>query len=172
MSASISSDNLQAAASSNQRLQPELLAAQSLLMNMDPRNLVEPLRVAQASRARLPDLAEETAKEIQVALHLQQDWDAWLAQRELLRIDAERGRDCLAQSRRELEELRWKLEHWPAYERTCGHNPLAQYLQAIDARERIEKFLPCWIERCEDQLATLTSKMEACARQNGLEHLL
>ena len=87
---------------------------------MDPRNLVAPLRVAQASRARLPDLAEETAKEIQVALRIQENWDAWLAERELLRNETERGKDCLAQARRELEELRWKLEHWPAFERICG----------------------------------------------------
>ena len=64
---------MNASISSSQHLQPELLAAQSLLLNMDPRNLVAPLRVVQASRARLPDLAEETAKEIQVALRIQEN---------------------------------------------------------------------------------------------------
>ncbi len=149
-----------------------LFEAESLFRNMDPRDLVAPLRTAQAAIAQAPALAEETAREIEVALRLQENWEAWLAAREMLRNEVQRGRECLEQVRRELQELRWKLEAWPAYERICGHNPLAHYLQSLDAKERIERFLPAWLEQREEQLAALNTKMATCARQNGLEHLL
>ncbi len=149
-----------------------LLQAESLLRNMDPHNLVAPLRKAQASLDHFPEMGEVTEIEIGMGLQLQQKWDAWLTFREMLRKDTERGRDYLQQVRRELDELRSELERWPMYEGVCGYNPVAEFLQAIDAKERIERFLPPWLERREQQLASLTSQMEACARQNVLEHLL
>jgi hypothetical protein len=149
-----------------------LLEAESLIRNMDPRNLVASLRGAHASIAQFPELPPATTAQIEVALRLQEQWESWLTARELLRDESKRGRDYLEQVRHELHEMRGELEDWPACERICGYNPVAQLLQAIDAKERIERFLPSWLERRDQQLASLTRKMEACARQNGLEHLL
>jgi len=153
-------------------LPPSLLEAESLLRNHNPRNVVAPLRVAQAALEHPPAVAEETARQIQVALRLQKDWEGLLRARELVRSEIQRGKECLEQVRYNLENLRRKMADWPAYERICGYNPLAEYMKRIDAKERILQFLPGWLEQREQQLANLTRKIEDCAHQNGLEHLL
>ncbi len=73
---------------------------------------------------------------------------------------------------RDLAVLRGRLEDWPACERICGLNQLPEYMQSLAASERIEQFLPGWLKRREERLHALGRKMERCARQNGLEHLL
>jgi len=147
-------------------------AAESLLRNTDPRNLVAPLREARAAMAHAPASPEKTARELQNAVGLQEKWEAWLLEREVFRNDIQRGRECLQEIRTELVSLRAQLADWPACERICGHNPLSELLQSIVTKERIEEFLPIWLENREQQLAALKLKMEACAQQNGLEHLL
>jgi hypothetical protein len=150
----------------------EVFEAQSFLRNNDPRNLVAPLRQAKFVLADTAALPAQTARELQQAVLLQDQWEALLAERELLRNDIQRGREGLNEVRRDLITLWAQLAEWPAYERICGHNPLPDLVQSISVRERIEEFLPGWIARREDQLATLNLKMEACAQNNGLAHLL
>lgn len=142
---------------------------QSLLRNLDQRNLVTPLREAQAVCGHHGAHAAERRR---AALALQQQWNDWLSQRELLRGDIKRGRELLEHTRRELAELRSDLDDWAGYERICGHNPLLEHMQSLSAKEQIEQFLPGWLQRREAQLHALNHQMEQCARQNGLEHLL
>jgi hypothetical protein len=146
--------------------------AESLLRNIDPRNLVAPLREAKTAIAHTPALLEQTSDDLQMAAGVQERWETWLLDRELLRNDIQRGKECLQEIRRDLVALKNQLADWPAYERICGYNPLSQLLQSIVAKECIEQFLPGWLQGREKELAALAVKMEACARQNGLEHLL
>jgi hypothetical protein len=95
-----------------------------------------------------------------------------LARRETLRSEIKRGTECLRQVQQELAKLQNQLEEWPAYERICGANPLVDHLEAIAARERVEKFLPAWLRRQERHLQVLDRKLMRCARRNRLEHLL
>ena len=143
---------------------------QSLLRNLDHRNLVTPLREQAGLTANGGNGA--CAELRRAALALQQQWDAWLAQREVLCGDIKRGRGCLEHTQKELAGLRGNLEDWAGYERICGRNPLLEYMQLLAARERIEQFLPEWLKRREAQLHALNHEMEQCAKQNGLEHLL
>ena len=156
----------------DQTFTPGLSEAQSLLCNHDPRNLVAPLREAKSALARDQSLSPQKVRELQIAILLQDEWEASLVQREFLKNDVQRGRECLQQVRRELESLRAELSDWAAYERICGHNPLPDLVQALVVKERIEQFLPEWIKQQEEQIAALTRKMEPCAQDNGLRHLL
>ncbi len=143
-----------------------------LFQNFDQKNLVAPLREVRAAQSRLaaaPPASEESRR---AALDLQEKWEGWLVHRELLRNDLKRGKELLEHTRNELVQLRAQLEDWTGYERVCGKNPIADYMQSIAAQERIEEFLPSWLKRRESELATLTRSLEECARQNGLEHLL
>lgn len=142
---------------------------QSLLRNLDERNLVAPLREAQAICGQNGDGDTHTTEQRRAALVLQQQWNDWLSQREVLGGDIKRGREFLEHTRRELAGLRANLDDWAGYERICGHNPLLEYMQLLSAKERIEQFLPGWLQRREAQLHALNHKMEQCARQNGLE---
>jgi hypothetical protein len=145
---------------------------QSLLRNLDHRNLVAPLREAQLGLSASSGNRPAEAKQRRAALALQHQWDAWLAQREVLRGDIKRGHECLEHTHKELAGLRASLEDWAGYERICGRNPLLEYMQLLSAKERIEQFLPGWLKRREAQLHALNHQMEQCAKQNGLEHLL
>jgi hypothetical protein len=149
-----------------------IFEAESLLRNIDPRNLVAPLRKAQAAISHAPAMLEKSAPDLRTAVDLQEQWEGWMLQRELLRNDIQRGKECLQEVRRELSTLRTQLGCWPAYERICGYNPLSELLQSIRAKECIEQFLPEWIESREQQLAALNLQMKPCAQQNGLEHLI
>jgi hypothetical protein len=155
-----------------QTFPPGLFEAQSLLCNHDPRNLIAPLREAKSALACEQALSPQKVRELQIALLLQDEWEASLVQREFLKNDVQRGRECLKQVRRELESLRAQLNDWAAYERICGHNPLPDFVQALIVKERIEQFLPVWIKQQEEQIAALTRKMEPCAQHHGLRHLL
>src|SRR5262245_17602354 len=140
--------------------------------NSDNRNLVAPLREiheALTENRRTEGEAEEKRK---AAVALQEQWEAWSTEREELRNEIKRGRECLEQVREELTALRSGLEEWPTYEKICGKNPLPEYMQALAAKEQIDQFLPGWVSRREEQLLALGHKMELCARQNGIEHLL
>lgn len=145
---------------------------QSRLRNLDHRNVVAPLREAQLGLSAHGGNGAPDAEQRRAALALQQEWDAWLAEREVLRGDIKRGRECLEHTHEELAGLRANLEDWAGYERICGRNPLLEYMQLLSAKERIEQFLPGWLKRREAQLHALTHQMEQCAKQNGLEHLL
>ena len=148
------------------------MQVERLFRNSEKSNLVAPLREAQGALAR-EDWPEEVADEKRLAaLALQEQWDAWAIQRDRLRSEIKRGRECLETVQNEVVALRTHLEEWPAYERICGQNPLPEYMQSLAARERIEQFLPGWLKRREEQLQALACKMEQCARQNGVEHLL
>jgi len=103
---------------------------------------------------------------------LQEKWEGWLVRRELLRNEIKRGKEVLDQVRQELAETREQIEEWPSFERICGKNPLMDYMQLLSGKERIEQFLPQWLERKESQLTGLDQQMERCAKENGLEHLL
>jgi hypothetical protein len=145
---------------------------QSRLRNLDHRNLVAPLREAQLGMGAYDSNGTPAAEQRRAALALQQQWDAWLCEREVLRGDIKRGRECLEHTQNELAGLRANLEDWVGYERICGRSPLLEYMQLLSAKERIEQFLPEWLKRREAQLHALNNHMEQCAKQNGLEHLL
>lgn len=142
---------------------------QSLLRNLDDRNVVAPLREAQVGCDQNGSNDTLAAEQRRAALALQQQWNAWLAQRDVLRSDIKRGRECLEQTHKELAGLRANLEDWAGYERICGRNPLLEYMQLLAAKERIEQFLPNWLNRREAQLNTLQQQMEKCAKQHRLE---
>lgn len=150
---------------------PSEVEVECLLRNVDEKNMVAPLREMQSNhRSRRARAGSEQSR--QAALALQQQWESWLVQRELLRNEIKRGREFLEHVQQELTSLRGRLEDWPAYERICGRNPVLDYMEAITAQERVEHFLPAWLKRREAQLQHLDQQLEQCARQNGLEHLL
>lgn len=143
-----------------------------LVRNSDNRNLVAPLRQAHAALGETARAELATEDKRKAALALQERWDRWFEQREQLRSEIKRGRECLEQVQKELALLRARLEDWPSYERICGRNPLPESMQSILAKERVEEFLPGWLRRREDQLHALGRKMEQYAREDGVEHLL
>jgi hypothetical protein len=143
---------------------------ESLFLNFDARNLVAPLR--EARRTGQTQLQPSTEENRRAALALQDQWNAWLTRRELLRGEIKRGKEFLHQVRQGLAAERTSLEDWAGYERICGKNPLPEYMHSICAKERIEQFLPNWLKRREQELHLLDRQMEHCAKENGLEHLL
>lgn len=145
---------------------------EALLLNLDHRDLVAPVREVHAAHAGAGSSPVASEERCRAALELQEKWEGWLVRRELLRNDVKRGKELLQHTRQELARLRSQLEDWPAYERVCGKNPIIDYMESITAQERVEHFLPGWLQRRETELATLTRSLEKCARQNGLEHLL
>jgi len=142
---------------------------ESLLCNIDEKNLVAPLREAKAAIGRAGPARAEALEKRRAALALQERWSSCLLQRELLRDEIKRGKECLAQVREELAGLHLRLEDWPAYERECGKNPLFRLTKALSVTERVEEFLPGWLERRESKLQALIREMELCAKENGLE---
>lgn len=143
-----------------------------LFQNLDQKNLVAPLRKAHAALAQSGRSRKKTVQQCRSALALQEQWNAWLAQRDQLRNEIKRGRECLEQTRKDLAAVHGGLEDWTGYERICGKNPLCDYMQTLAAKERVEQFLPDWLKRREEQLKVISRKLEHCAKQNGLEHLL
>ncbi len=151
---------------------PSEIQVELLFKNFDQRNLVAPLREVRAARSKAANSAPAAGEKRREALALQEQWERWLVERELLRNELKRGKELLEQTRKELTILRSNLEDWPGYERVCGKNPLPDYMQTLCAQERIEQFLPGWLQRREAKLAKVTRDLEECARNNGLEHLL
>lgn len=151
---------------------PSEIQIESLFRNLDQTQLVASLREVQATLTHpgFPTGAAEA--KCQQALALQEQWDACLARRERLVSEIKRGREFLEQNQRELAGLRACVEDWHAYERVCGQNPLVEYMQALSAKERIEQFLPDWIQRRESELQALNCELNVCAKQNGMEHLV
>ena len=149
----------------------ELTAAEleSILRNIDHKDLVPPLREARTS---LDHSHPEAGEKCRAALALQERWNSWLVQREVLCEEIKRGKECLQQVQEDLAATRASLEDWAQYERQCGKNPLFSSTQSLGARERVEQFLPGWVRRREEQLRGLTHEMEAFARQHGMEDLL
>lgn len=140
---------------------------ESLLRNMDERNVVRPLREARATVAQMGAVKDGAIKRRE-ALALQEQWNGWLMQREQLREEIKRGKECLERVRNEIAVTRARLEEWPEYERECGKNPLFHYMECLIASERIEQFLPGWLDRRENKLANLRQQMEAWAKANGM----
>lgn len=93
------------------------------------------------------------------------DRNTRLIQREMLHSQIKRGEEYLEQVRKELAAVRADLEQWTEYERICGRNPLADYLQSISTKEQIAKFLPGWLKRQREQLQSLSRKMGAPGRK-------
>ena len=147
------------------------IQVECLIRNSDNRNLIASVREVHATLRESPG-NEATKNKRRTALALQEQWDAWFVERDQLRAEIKRGRECLEQVRREVATLRARLEEWSAYERICGKNPLNDYMQSMAARENIEKFLPSWLERREDQLKSLENKMADYAKEHDVEHLL
>ncbi len=147
------------------------LELECLVRNFDFKDLAAPVREVYRAIEEEKSANGDDSR-CRAALALQDHWESCLVQRELLTNEIKRGKECLEQVEKELAALRLRLEDWPAYERVCGKNPLCDYMQAIQAREKVAAFLPAWLERREQRLKTLRLEMEACARQNGLEHLL
>ena len=141
---------------------------ESLLRNMDQRNVVAPLREAHAAVHSAGGAHGEGARKSRAALALQEQWNGWLAEREILREEIKRGKECLERVREEVEATRARLEDWAAYEKECGKNPISHYVQSLWVNERIEMFLPGWLERRERKLSALRSEMEIWARENGM----
>ncbi len=140
--------------------------------NANQDHLVTPLRQALEATTRVAHSTEQAEQQRRSALALQEQWDTLFAQREQLRIELRRGGELLEQVQEELATQRACLEDWPLYERVCGHNPLPDYMQSLLVKERMEQFLPGWLSRREESLKALQRKMEHCAKENGLEHLL
>lgn len=129
----------------------------SILCNLDAKDLVAPLRAV----SRQPDNNF-------AALELQEQWEHWLSQRESLTEDIRRGRECLSQARREIKELRARLESWTEFERVCGHNPIPECTQALGANERIEKFIPGWLRRRQHHLRSVNRAIKAlCGKKRA-----
>ena len=144
---------------------------EALLSNIDEKNLIAPLREAQAAIGRAGAVKGDSAAKRREALALQEQWNKWLVEREVLREEIKRGKECLEQVREELAATRARLEDWAQYEKECGKNPLARYIQALGVNERLEKFLPEWITRREDKLASLGREMEFWGKENGIQDL-
>jgi hypothetical protein len=145
------------------------MEVQCLVQNLNEKTLVRPLREMH-TRSSNGQARKRLSTKHRKAVALQQQWDSWLVQRELLGSQIKRGKECLEQVRSELAARRADLEDWTGYERVCGKNPLIDYMYFISAKERIAKFLPGWLRRQRTQLNSLNRKMELCARQNSLKH--
>ncbi len=143
-----------------------------LFSNTDQQNLVAALREARAVAGHPEQPATAIREKRRAALALQEQWDAWFGERDLLRSEIKRGKECLEQVQKELAAIRSRLDEWTAFERVCGKNPLCEYMHALTVHERLEQFLPGWLERREQRLQTVDRQMRSCAKQNGLEHLL
>ena len=143
-----------------------------LVQNFDETKLVAPLREIRAIPSNGKARKTISSDQRRAAVALQQQWEGWLVQRDLLRTQIKRGKQCLDQVRGELAAGLADLEDWPEYERVCGKNPLLDYMTTLSAKERIAKFLPSWLKRQQAQLNALNRKMALCARENELEHLL
>jgi hypothetical protein len=151
---------------------PSVIEMERFFRNADQSNIVAPLREARAAQAKEQRPKRRLEEKRRAALALQERWNGWLEEREQVRNDIKRGKECLEQVQRDQALARAGLEQWPEYERVCGKNPLFQYTETLVINERIEQFLPAWLKRREERLAAILQEMEVCARQNGLEHLL
>ena len=165
-------DHIRPALPESQPILPFISEAAALVQNIDPHDLVAPLREVRTMLDDGAPLTQERASKVAGALTLQNLWQDWVAEREQLMAEFQRGSQCLQETRAELAQLRAKLADWSTHEVICGHNPLPELVQTIIVKEQIEKLLPSWLDERQLRLATVTRKMEACAKENGLEHLL
>jgi len=138
---------------------------ETLLTNFNPADAIPALPVLQASAVRKPNSKATRDAKNRRGFAQQKATNSLANQHEVLLSQIKRGEECLDQIRRELATTQADLEEWPAYERICGANPLADYLQSIAAKEQIVKFLPGWLKRQREQLQNLNRKMAAGAGQ-------
>ncbi len=66
--------------------------------------------------------------------------------------ELKRGQEYLEKVRSEIKMLRARLEDWPAYEQVCGKNPVEEFLQTLETRQKTEEFLLRWLARREKQV--------------------
>jgi hypothetical protein len=102
-----------------------------------------------AGRLASPGLVEPVPKESMIEL------------RDRLRNEINRGKEYLAQVRRELHDSREVLEEWAQYELTCSLHPLEHLVQSTLLKESVEQFLIGWLNRREMRLQQLTAKLES-----------
>src|SRR5690242_17232383 len=111
-----------------------LVDIENLFRNADENGLVKPLREAHQGLSGTGETRRQAEQQCLAALAIQEQWNAWMAQREQLRNDIRRGREVLDQVRRDLALLRSRVEEWATFERHCGRNPLQDYLEEIVAK--------------------------------------
>jgi hypothetical protein len=128
--------------------------------NFDPAETMPPSSALQGKPARKPDARAAREPKQQECGRPGHPEDPGVKVEQLL-SDIKRGEECLQQLQRELVSLRADLEAWPEYERVCGTNPLAGYLQAISTKEQLVNFLPGWLKRQQEQLQSLSRTMES-----------
>ncbi|HVV72055.1 MAG TPA: hypothetical protein VHI52_11265, partial [Verrucomicrobiae bacterium] len=73
-----------------------------LIRNSDNRNLVAPLREVQAALGEAERAELATHDKRKAALALQEQWNRWFEQREQLRNEIKRGRECLEQVQKDV----------------------------------------------------------------------
>jgi len=151
---------------------PAFVELESFFRNANQNDLVMPLRKAREQHLKQPQPERHIEEKQQAALALQKRWETWLNERESLRDDIKRGTEYLDETRLAQKQALEGLERWSEYESLCGKNPLFHYTETMVINERIERFLPNWLNKREERLAKVMREMELCARENGLEHLL
>ena len=107
-----------------------------------------------------------SAKNVEPMPDLMGRWNAAQDRCERLRTEIKRGKEYLEQVKKDLAEQQARFEDWPAYERSCGKNPLAHYAEALLVNERIVAFLPAWLERHERKFQAAETNLEALARES------
>jgi hypothetical protein len=98
------------------------------------------------------------------ALELELRWNTLLGQEDLLREEIARGKQCLAQARKELADSRSRLEEWPTYEDRCGVHCLPCLTESVARNRRIERFLNGWLARRKKQLTEVEEAVARLAR--------
>src|ERR1051326_8617701 len=91
------------------RLDLTAIEMESVLENMDQRNVVKPLREAHAALAANELSRQGGGEQRKAALALQERWNAWLAKRETLREEIKRGKECLEQVTRDVLATRARM---------------------------------------------------------------
>jgi len=140
---------------------------ETFFSNLDPTEAIPPLTEVQAKPARKPDARAASEKKLPVDPGSRAQGQRFLVQHEQLLSRIKRGEECLNQVHQELEMLRSDLDEWADYERICGTNPLADYMQSISAKEQISKFLPGWLKRQREQLEHLERAMQSAAQSSA-----
>jgi hypothetical protein len=96
-----------------------------------------------------------TQREYQQALDRKLRLDKLHQDRENLRDDIKRGKECLDKAQQAVAESRVRLEEWRTYEQRCSLNCLPPLLESLLANRRVERFLKGWLRRQEKQLETV-----------------
>src|SRR5947209_4104291 len=74
---------------------PSIIEMERFFRNADQNKIVAPLREARAAQAKEQRPKRSTEEKRRAALALQQRWNGWLQEREQVRNDIKRGKECL-----------------------------------------------------------------------------